>query len=297
MAPRSERRRLAVVTGASTGIGRASALALAGRGFHVLAGVRRDGDAAALVAEGIEPVRLDITDPAQVAAIAERVGSERPLAALVNNAGIAVNAPVEVIPMAEWRRQLEVNFFGHVSVTQALLPSLLRARGRVVNVSSIGGRVVGPTFGAYAASKFALEAMSDALRREVGPLGVSVIVVEPGSVATPIWDKGTATAQRLMREMSQEQRQRYGALSAAVLEQAGEVARNGIDPADAGKLIADAIEARRPRTRYLVGRDARVMARLARLLPDRAIDWLIARNLRFGDHPARTDARHATTAT
>jgi NAD(P)-dependent dehydrogenase (short-subunit alcohol dehydrogenase family) len=296
MAPRSERRRLAVVTGASTGIGRASALALAGRGFHVLAGVRRDGDAAALVAEGIEPVRLDITDPAQVAAIAERVGSERPLAALVNNAGIAVNAPVEVIPMAEWRRQLEVNFFGHVSVTQALLPSLLRARGRVVNVSSIGGRVVGPTFGAYAASKFALEAMSDALRREVGRLGVGVIVVEPGSVATPIWDKGTATAQRLMREMSQEQRQRYGELSAAMLEQAGEVARNGIDPADAGKLIADAIEARRPRTRYLVGRDARVMGRLARLLPDRAIDWLIARNLRLGDQPAWTDAGHATTA-
>jgi NAD(P)-dependent dehydrogenase (short-subunit alcohol dehydrogenase family) len=145
------------VTGASSGIGRATALALAARGYDVLAGVRRAEDANQFAGTRVEPMTLDITDPAHLNGIAERVENDagRPLRALVNSAGIAVNAPVEAIPMAEWRRQFEVNVFGHVAVTQALLPALLRARGRVANVSSIGGRVVGPTFGAYAASKFA----------------------------------------------------------------------------------------------------------------------------------------------
>jgi NAD(P)-dependent dehydrogenase (short-subunit alcohol dehydrogenase family) len=272
--------RLVVVTGASTGIGQATARALAARGFHVLAGVRRQEDADQIAGESIEPVILDITDPAHVAALAEQVETDgRPLAALVNNAGIAVNSPVETIPMQEWRRQFEVNFFGHVAVTQALLPALLAAGGRVVNVSSIGGRVAGPTFGAYAASKFALEAMSDVLRREVGRLGVQVIVIEPGTVATPIWGKGRTTAQQLVSGMSPEQRARYRDLLTAVLERAQALENNGLAPADAARVIADAIEARKPRTRYLVGRDAKVMARIADVLPDRRVDRLLARPL------------------
>jgi NAD(P)-dependent dehydrogenase (short-subunit alcohol dehydrogenase family) len=275
---------LAVVSGASSGIGQATTHALAARGFHVLAGVRRDEDAERLVREGVEPVILDITDPAHVRNIAERVANDsaaRPLSALVNNAGIAVNAPVETIPMTEWRRQFEVNFFGQVAITQALLPSLLEARGRIVNVSSIGGRVVGPTFGAYAASKFAVEAMSDALRREVGRLGVRVIVIEPGTVATAIWGKGLATAQELVASMSEEQQIRYRDIVAAVRDQAEKLQRGGIDPAEAAEAIVKAIETRDPRARYLVGRDAKVMARVAKLLPDRAVDWLIAKNLRL----------------
>jgi NAD(P)-dependent dehydrogenase (short-subunit alcohol dehydrogenase family) len=284
------RNQLAVVTGASSGIGQATASALAARGFHVLAGVRRQVDADQLAGERVEPVILDITGSSDVAAVAERVEREaevRPLGVLVNNAGIAVNAPVETLPMQEWHRQLEVNFFGHVAITQALLPALLAGRGRIVNVSSIGGRVAGPTFGAYAASKFALEAVSDVLRREVGRLGVHVIVIEPGTVRTRIWGKGIATAQDLVGGMSAPQRSRYGDLLAAVLKQAQSMQQGGIDPGDAARVIADAVDARKPRTRYLVGRDARIMARVAAVLPDRVVDRLIARNLGLGQPKAQ----------
>ena len=131
-----------------------------------------------------------------MAAAAERVGAE--LHVLVNNAGIAVSGPVEVVPVEDWRRQMEINLLGQVAVTRALLPAVLRARGHIVNMSSIGGRVANPLFGPYSASKFALEAMSDALRREVAPHGVRVVVVEPGGIATPIWEKGHADADRML---------------------------------------------------------------------------------------------------
>jgi NAD(P)-dependent dehydrogenase (short-subunit alcohol dehydrogenase family) len=294
-----EKSQLAVVTGASSGIGQATAGALAARGFHVLAGVRGQADADRLAGERIEPVMLDITDPAQVAAIAERVAADRrgmSLGALVNNAGIAVNAPVEAIPMHEWRHQFEVNFFGHVAVTQALLPALLDAGGRIVNVSSIGGRVVGPTFGAYAASKFAIEAMSDALRREVGRLGVRVIVVEPGTIATAIWGKGLERAENLVGTMSADQQARYRDLLVAVRQQAQTLERNGLDPAAAASVIAAAIEAPKPRARYLVGRDAKLMARAARLLPDRVVDRIIAKGLRVGQTTAANTAPPWVTA-
>ena len=190
--------RLALVTGASTGIGRACALHLAGRGFDVLAGVRNPADAP----EGLEPLRLDVTSEADVAAAAERVGDE--LHALVNNAGIAISGPVEVVPMDEWRRQLEVNLLGQIAVTRALLPAIVRARGRIVNMSSISGRVANPLFGPYAASKFGLEAVTDALRREVAAHGVRVVGVEPGVIATPIWAKGTADGRRVTSGMTED---------------------------------------------------------------------------------------------
>lgn len=288
---------LAVVSGASSGIGRATAILLAERGFHVLAGVRRAQDAEQLGAARVEPVILDITNPAQIDEIAGRVADDpggRPLGVLVNNAGVAVNAPVETIPMDEWRRQFDVNFFGHVGITQALLPALLEARGRIVNVSSIGGRVAAPTFGAYAGSKFALEAMSDALRREVGRLGVTVIVVEPGTVATAIWGKGLATADQLITGMTVGQRSRYGDLLAAVRRQAQTLERSGIAPEAAAQVIVKAVEAAKPRPRYLIGRDAKIMAAVAKQLPDRTLDRLIARNLRLGkptEAPCSPDER------
>jgi NAD(P)-dependent dehydrogenase (short-subunit alcohol dehydrogenase family) len=271
---------IAIVTGASSGIGEATVRGLADRGLHVLAGVRRQPDADRLAAERIEPVILDITDPDHIAAISDRVGADRrPLRALVNNAGVAINSPVETLPMDEWRRQFEVNFFGQVAITQAMLPALLSAGGRIVNVSSIGGRVAGPTFGAYAGAKFALEGMSDSLRREVGRLGVDVIVVEPGAVATPIWDKGVETAEGLAARMSEEQAARYRDLLDAMRARARALAEGGSDPDSVAEMIVGAIEARRPRTRYLVGRETKVMGRLARVLPDRILDHLIARNL------------------
>jgi NAD(P)-dependent dehydrogenase (short-subunit alcohol dehydrogenase family) len=265
--------RLALVTGASSGIGRACATHLAARGYDVLAGVRRTGDAP----PGAEPLQLDVTSEADVAAAAERVGGE--LAALVNNAGIAVTGPVEVVPVEEWRRQLEVNLIGQVAVTRALLPAVLRARGHVINISSIGGRVAGPLFGPYAASKFGLEAMTDALRREVAAHGVRVVSVEPGGIATPIWGKGLERADELIVDMPEEARRRYGGLIAAVRRQAERLAREGLPPEAVAEVVGAALTARRPRARYVVGREARVRAALARYLPDRAFDALVARAL------------------
>lgn len=274
---------LIVVTGASTGIGAATARELADRGFHVVAGVRRDSDADALRTERIEPHLLDITADADVAAVAERITrdhGQRRLRALVNNAGIAVNAPVEALPMAEWRRQFEVNLFGHIAMTQALLPTLLDSSGTVVNISSVGGRVAMATYGAYAGSKFALEAVSDALRREVGHLGVSVVVVEPGAVTTEMSGRGVATAERLAASMTPAQHQRYDALMGAITTQARTFARDGVPASRAAQVIADAITTPSPRTRYTVGRDAATIVGLARLAPDRFLDRMLRRNLR-----------------
>src|ERR1700727_3139340 len=231
---RADRQELIVVTGASTGMGAASARELARKGFHVLAGVRREVDADALVAdglEGLEPHILDITVESDVAAIADRVARDplhRPLRALVNNAGIAINAPFETLPLEQWSRQFEGNLFGHIAMTQALLPSLLISSGTVVNISSVGGKVVLPTYGAYAGSKFALEAVSDALRREISDVGIKVVVVEPGAVKTEMAERGIATAEGLLANMTDAQRARYVRLVAAVTAQARSFGESGV---------------------------------------------------------------------
>ncbi|MDP7721581.1 SDR family oxidoreductase [Mycobacterium sp. TY814] len=281
MTSSDRRNELIVVTGASTGMGAATAEELARRGFHVLAGVRREADADALRADGIEPQILDITVESDIAAIADRVTRDpRPLRALVNNAGIAINSPVETLPMAQWRRQFEVNLFGHIAITQALLPELFKSCGTVVNISSVGGKVVLPTYGAYAGSKFALEAASDALRREVSDLGVKVVVVEPGAVKTAMPERGIATAQGLIADMTAAQLERYGDLNAAVTAQARSFLDIGVPAEHAAKVIVKAATASRPRTRYTIGRDAAVLVRLSRVLPDRALDRIMRRNLR-----------------
>ena len=276
-------RELVVVTGASTGIGAATARELAARGFHVLAGVRRNVDAAALITDGIEPHILDITIEADIAALRQRIATDpdhRPLRALINNAGIAVNAPVEALPLAEWHRQFDVNLFGHIAMTQALLPPLLESSGTLVNISSVGGRVALPTYGAYAGAKFALEAVSDALRREVAPFGVRVVVVEPGAVITEMSGRGVATAHRLATQMSPDEHQRYDALIGAITAQAATFAQDGVTAAHAAKVIADAATTKNPRTRYTIGRDAAALVTLARLLPDRLLDRLVRRTLK-----------------
>ncbi|MCC3653901.1 MULTISPECIES: SDR family oxidoreductase [Streptomyces] len=283
--------KLAVVTGASTGIGRATAEELARRGFHVLAGVRRQEDADRAAGPGVEPVIVDITEEEQVAALAGRVARDphgRPLGVLVNNAGVALNAPAETIPLAEWRRHFDVNLFGHVAVTRALLPALVAAGdARLINVSSIGGRVAFPTYGAYAAAKFGLEGYSDALRREVARCGVKVVLVEPGTVATPIWGKGIATMEAIAADMTADQHARYDDLVAALRKQSEQQAGQGVRPHRAARVIVAAATARRPRTRYLVGRDAKLLARLTGLLSDRMVDGLIARQLGLAGPGAR----------
>jgi NAD(P)-dependent dehydrogenase (short-subunit alcohol dehydrogenase family) len=261
--------RLALVTGASTGIGRACALHLAGLGFHVLAGVRDPADAP----DGLEPLRLDVTSESDVAAAAERVGGE--LHALVNNAGIALTGPVEVVPLDDWRRIVDVNLLGPVAVTRALLPAVIRARGRVVNMSSIGGRVANPLLGPYSATKFALEAVSDSLRREVAAHGVKVVSIEPGGIATPIWDKGLDDGRRITQDMPEEAARRYAKLIPAVIQVAERLGREGLPPEAVAEVVGKAVTTRRPRARYVIGRDAKVQAIAARLLPDVAMDALI----------------------
>jgi NAD(P)-dependent dehydrogenase (short-subunit alcohol dehydrogenase family) len=271
-----------LVTGSSTGIGRACALELDRLGFAVFAGVRTEADAAAVRGAGpggIQPLLLDVTEADQIAAAAERVAAEGPgrLAGLVNNAGVGVGGPLELIPIDEFRRQIEVNLIGQVAVTQAFLPALRRARGRVVFLSSIGGLNANPYMSPYHASKFGIEAVGDSLRQELRQFGVEVSLVEPGSVATPIWEKGRDSAEAIQDRLTPEHERLYGdkvARMAKVLEKVG---ARGVPPEKVAEAVAHALTAKRPRTRYLVGADARMTLLMRRLLPDRVRDRLVAR--------------------
>lgn len=272
--------KLAVVTGASTGIGHATTCLLATRGFHVLAGVRKQADVDRLKSANIEPVIVDITEPEQVASLRARVESDpqhRPLKVLVNNAGLSVSAPAEMIPLDDWRSNFEVNFFGHVAVTNALLPALAAAdHSRLVNISSIAGLFAGPSFGPYGAAKWAIEGYSDIIRRELGHTGVKVIVIQPGSVKTPGWSKGVSTMSASIDRMDEQQHTRYDALMKGLGKQAELRGGAGVEAAVAAEVIVNAIEARRPRTRYRIGNDAKVMAAVAKLLGDKTVDRLVS---------------------
>jgi NAD(P)-dependent dehydrogenase (short-subunit alcohol dehydrogenase family) len=270
----------ALVTGASTGIGRATSLALAAAGWTVLAGVRDASAADSLssaAADGrVQPITLDVTDRGQIAAAAEAVPEGR-LDALVNNAGIGVGGPVEIVSDEDLRRQFDVNVFGQIAITRTLLPALRAARGRIVFISSIGGRVATPFSAPYGASKHAIEAFGDALRVELRSSGVQVALVEPGSVATPIWGKSRSEAEQIV--VPAELQPYYGKVPAAFDKVLEDTERRGIPPEAVARTIQGALEARRMRARYLVGRDAMAMLALKRLLPDRAFDAVISRAL------------------
>jgi NAD(P)-dependent dehydrogenase (short-subunit alcohol dehydrogenase family) len=267
--------RTVLVTGASSGIGLASALRLARAGWRVHGGVRSPEDAAALESQGIEPVQLDVTDGEQIAAATARVGGS--LDGLVDNAGIAIAAPLELVPLAELRHQLEVNVVGQVAVTQAFLPALRRARGSVVLMGSIGGRSALPFLGPYAASKHALEAIADSLRVELRPWGIGVSIVEPASIATGIWAKGAARADELRASFPADGERLY----APAVTRFRKVALSrgpGADPDAVAKAVEHALTAKRPRARYLVGRDAHARAWIERL-PTRLRDRVLAKSL------------------
>jgi NAD(P)-dependent dehydrogenase (short-subunit alcohol dehydrogenase family) len=274
---------LAIITGASTGIGAATARELARCGFHVLAGVRRERDADAIRGPGIEPLILDITQADHIRALATRVHDDsqgRAVRALVNNAAVAVNAPVEAFAIDEWRRVFEVNLFGHIAVTQTFLPDLIRSKGRVVNISSVGGKIAMATYGPYAGTKFALEAVSDSLRREIASFGVHVVVVEPGAVRTEMAGRAIANAHELASTMAPGLSQRYGGLVQAITAQTASFTESGLPADAAARVIVKAVTARRPRARYTVGRDAALLTLLARILPDWILDRLFAAALR-----------------
>jgi len=220
-----------MITGASTGIGKACAMRLDKLGFQVFAGVRKDADGGALAetaSERLTPVLIDVTDDTSIASAADTVAKavgDRGLAGLVNNAGIVVPGPLEFVSLGDLRHQMEVNSIGQIAVTQAFLPLLRKCRGRIVNIGSIAGRAVTPFVGAYAASKFAMEAFTDALRMELRPWGISVSIVEPGSIATPIWNKGNATADEFEKKLPKEAHDLYDPAMAALRKASNETAR------------------------------------------------------------------------
>jgi NAD(P)-dependent dehydrogenase (short-subunit alcohol dehydrogenase family) len=279
--------RSVVVTGASTGIGRATALRLAGDGWRVFAGVRKEADGERLVADAapgtrLDPLLLDVTDDAGVdkafGVVEGAVGSAG-LAAVVNNAGTAIGGPVEYLPLDVWRDQFAVNVFGQIAVTKAALPLLRRYRGeggsrhgRVVFIGSNSGRQAAPMLGPYSASKFAVEGLADTLRMELAGSGVTVVLIEPGAIKTPIWDKGRTLADRLERELPAEALQRYRGLIDATRGAIDMQDSSGAPPEKAAAVVAKALAAKRPLARYQVGADATVSVLAARLLPDRLRD-------------------------
>jgi NAD(P)-dependent dehydrogenase (short-subunit alcohol dehydrogenase family) len=278
-----------VVTGASTGIGRATALMLDEKGYRVFAGVRKDEDAKSLKEAGSErlkPIKLDVTKDRSIAAAKRNVGKavgDDGLVGLVNNAGVGGGGgPLEFIPIEEFRNTLDVNVVGQVAVTQAFLPLIRKGKGTIVFIASIGGRVASPFLSDYNASKFGVEALGDSLRREVSPWGIDVVVVEPGSIATEIWRKGAETMERQLDAMPPDADRLYGtqveAFGKSFIEETG---GRGIPPAKVAGVIHRAIRSNKPKPRYLVGVDAKMGARLHSAVPTRTFDGLLRRQLKL----------------
>ena len=279
-----------LITGASSGIGAACARYLDGMGFTVWAGVRRAEDGEALARSTSARLRvllLDVTDPDSIAAASRTLTEALPeagLAGLVNNAGISVAGPLELLPLAEVRTQFEVNVIGALAVTQAVLPLLRRGRGRIVNISSIAGLAATPFLGAYCGSKFALEAMSDALRLELAPWGIAVTLVEPGAIQSQIWQRATMSATRTLGGVAPESLALYAHPLSRMQDVMAAASARAIPAEAVARVVARALTASSPRARYLVGKDARLRAALKWLLPDRAQDQLLAWFLGLSRH-------------
>jgi NAD(P)-dependent dehydrogenase (short-subunit alcohol dehydrogenase family) len=277
--------RVALVTGTSKGIGEACVRRLATAGWHVYAGVRGEADAERWRGEGahnIVPLLLDVTDAAAIEAAARFIGEQRGdggLDAVINNAGAAFAGPLEILPIAALRHQLEVNVIGQIAVTQAVLPLIRAARGRIIFMSSTSGRSALPLMGAYAASKFALEAAADALRVELRPWRIPVTLIEPGVIETPIWQTSLRRAQQYLAEPRADAGDLYGRILAGLERRVARGIR-GL-PADAvARVVERALNARRPRARYVMGRGARARLFAENVLPTRWRDALVAYGLK-----------------
>jgi NAD(P)-dependent dehydrogenase (short-subunit alcohol dehydrogenase family) len=269
-----------VITGSSTGIGAECALHLDRLGWRVFAGVRREEDGRRLAERAshrLTWLRLDVTDPATIREAVARVERETDgvLDGLVNNAGIAEGGPLEYLPLDRIRRQFDVNVFGLLAVTQAFLPLLRRAPGRIVNLGSVAGRVTSPMVGPYCASKRAVVAITDAFRLELAAWGLKVSVVEPGVILTPIWEKGEAARQAAEAEYPPEALERYGPFLVAFRRAIRGALKRGTSPEPVVRAVEHALTARRPRPRYLIGGDAKLRYALQVLLPVRWMDALV----------------------
>ncbi|MBN1991550.1 MAG: SDR family oxidoreductase [Anaerolineae bacterium] len=273
--------KVVVVTGASTGIGQACALHLDKLGFYVFAGVRKQADAEALrqqASSRLMPVFLDVTQNKTIISTAEAVrdfAGPAGLAGLVNNAGIAVGGPLEFLSIEALCRQIEVNVIGQIAVTQAFLPLLRLGRGRIINMGSISGRGAMPFMGPYAASKFALRALTDSLRLELRPWNIQVSLIEPGAIDTPIWEKSLSAADELANAWPPEVHDLYGQAMTTTRQTIFKAGQNAVSVDEVVGAVTHALTAKQPKTRYLVGRGTKVIALAIKLLPDRVRDWFI----------------------
>jgi NAD(P)-dependent dehydrogenase (short-subunit alcohol dehydrogenase family) len=276
-----------VVTGASTGIGRATALYLDRWGYRVFAGVRKQADAESLADEGsdrLTPITIDVTEQRSIASAREEVEGavgKDGLVSLVNNAGVGGGGPIETTPLEDFRDVLEVNLIGQIAVTQAFLPLIRRAKGTVVFIASIGGRVASPFLSPYNTSKFGIEALGESLRHELKPWDIDVVIVEPGSIDTEIWGKGRDAIRDRVSKMPAAARRLYGKQLSRFGEGIQETASRGISPDKVAEVVHRAISSDNPRHRYLVGTDAKIGARLKGVLPDRIFARLAARQMKM----------------
>jgi NAD(P)-dependent dehydrogenase (short-subunit alcohol dehydrogenase family) len=279
-----------LITGASSGIGRAAALRLAAQGWHVYAGVRKPADGAALAgaaAGELTPLLLDVTNPEQITAAAQAIAGHTAgtgLAGLVNNAGIGVFGPLELIGIEQFRRQLDVNVTGQLAVTQAVLPMLRRARGRIVMIGSIGTRFTPPFIGPLAASKSALATLSTALRQELAPFGIRVVLVEPGSIRSEAVGKLDTDARQVLSQASPAGQARYQDAFLNLVGFFSALHHKGSSPEVVAETVERALTTPRPRASYLTGKNARRMALIAAVLPPAAQDAL---RRRLAHQPAR----------
>jgi NAD(P)-dependent dehydrogenase (short-subunit alcohol dehydrogenase family) len=270
--------RAVVVTGASTGIGRATVVELVSAGYQVFATVRRETDAESLrqqFPEIVTPVIVDLLDEDSVRAAGEMINSAGPLFGLVNNAGAALPGPLETIPIEAFRRQIEINLTAQLLVTQKMLPALHRSAekigdARIIMIGSIGGRLSGPMLGGYGAAKHGLVGLSSSLRAELAPFKIKVLLIEPGAIATPIWSRGRAAGDELQSRDS-EANARYADQIEAAATMSKRLAASGLDPSVPAKIILDALQGKNPPPRQVVGREARVIAAMVRLLPSRTL--------------------------
>jgi NAD(P)-dependent dehydrogenase (short-subunit alcohol dehydrogenase family) len=274
-----------VITGASTGIGEVCAVRMAKLGFQVFAGVRKEADGEALRRQApgqIIPLILDVTDRKHIAEAVQIVQAalgDKKLIGVVNNAGIGIAGPLEFMPLDDMRQQLEVNVIAHLAVTQAFLPLLRQSQGRVVNIGSIMGLMSMPLVGPYAATKFAMEALTDTLRMELLPWGIGVSIVEAGNIKTPIWEKTKKAALERLAKLPEQATTHYGQLVNDMLEYSEFAAKTGTPPEKIANVIEHALTAAKPKTRYLAGSQSQVQ-RLVRLLPDQWRDRLLLNLLR-----------------
>jgi NAD(P)-dependent dehydrogenase (short-subunit alcohol dehydrogenase family) len=269
-----------IITGASSGIGEAASIHLAKKGWRVFAGVRKNLDGDKLRSYGIFPVLMDVTKESTLRDALEQIKSDMQNSdelSLVNNAGIAIGGPIEAVPIEKWKEQFEVNFFGLIQCTQIFLPLIRKSKGKIINMSSVSGLAAIPYLGPYAASKFAVEAVSDFLRREIQKFGCKVIVIEPGPIKTPIWNKSMSSRTELVGNISKDLLPVYEQDLESFLKMVNRSAENAVSVEKVSLVIEKALKQKNPKTRYVVGDSSiSLQTRLLPFLPDRWLDKMIA---------------------